>query len=213
MSQICHKIHQLFSSLPEYHFPLDLKKIPQNGIYVLFEKGELAHQGNRIVRVGTHRENDKLPSRLRDHFNRENKDGSVFRKNIGRAILNKDSDPFLIKWEMNLSKRETRKKYGPLVDPQKRQETEKRISEYLRQNFYFVVILVEQKEKRLLLESKIISTVSLCNECRPSETWLGLHSPKEKIRSSGLWLVNELYKQPLTEKDYGELEVITTSHL
>ncbi len=63
---------------------------------------------------------------------------------------------------------------------------------------------------RLLLEWKIISTVSLCVVCCPSENWLGLHSPKEKIRESGLWLVNELHKLPLSENDY---EVLKTNVL
>jgi len=51
----------------------------------------------------------------------------------------------------------------------------------------------------------MISTVSLCWECRPSERWLGRWSPKEKIRDSGLWLVNELYKTPLSVGDLGLL--------
>jgi hypothetical protein len=65
---------------------------------------------------------------------------------------------------------------------------------------------VDQKDKRLDLESKIISTISRCEECGPSKQWLGIHSPKAKIRESGLWLVNELYKEPLSENDFIELE-------
>ena len=65
------------------------------------------------------------------------------------------------------------------------------------------------------LQSRIISTVSLCDECRPSEKWLGLYSPKAKIRESGLWLVNELYKVPLGEKGVEVLKDIigTTMHI
>lgn len=55
------------------------------------------------------------------------------------------------------------------------------------------------------MESKIISTVSRCMECIPSKNWLGLYSPKEKIKNSGLWLVNELYKEPLNKRDYKRL--------
>ncbi|GAH75261.1 unnamed protein product, partial [marine sediment metagenome] len=40
----------------------------------------------------------------------------------------------------------------------------------------------ENKSKRLKFESKIISTVSLCDECKTSSNWIGLSSPKEKIR-------------------------------
>ena len=42
--------------------------------------------------------------------------------------------------------------------------------------------------------------------CKPSENWLGLFSPKEKIRKGGLWLVNELYKEPLSEDDFKRLK-------
>ncbi len=83
---------------------------------------------------------------------------------------------------------------------------EKKISDYMQKNFFFAVIKIDDKDKRLSLESKIISTVSLCKECGPSKNWLGLSSPKEKIRESGLWLVNELYKEPLSETDIGELQ-------
>jgi hypothetical protein len=68
--------------------------------------------------------------------------------------------------------------------------------------FWFVVFPVPQKETRLMLESRIISTVSRCPICRPSAGWLGLHSPKEKIRASGLWIVNELYKQPFSQAEF-----------
>ncbi len=79
---------------------------------------------------------------------------------------------------------------------------EMRVTDYIQNNFSFFVFRVDDKASRLQLESKIISTVSLCNECVPTEKWLGLHSPKEKIREHGLWLVNELCKEPLTESDY-----------
>jgi len=51
----------------------------------------------------------------------------------------------------------------------------------------------------------MISTVSLCEECQPSPEWLGKFSPKEKIRKSGLWLVNELYKDALSSEDIDAL--------
>ena len=75
-----------------------------------------------------------------------------------------------------------------------------------RDNFSFVVLEIDDDKKRLEIESKIISTVSLCEECCASKDWLGLSSPKEKIRKSGLWIVNELYKEPLNEDDFEELK-------
>jgi hypothetical protein len=53
---------------------------------------------NRIVRVGTHTSPNRLKIRLKDHFWHENKDGSIFRKNIGKAILNQEHNPYLQTW-------------------------------------------------------------------------------------------------------------------
>jgi hypothetical protein len=85
---------------------------------------------------------------------------------------------------------------------------EEKVTAYIQQSFTFVVFPVEDKVKRLGIESKIISTVSLCDECRPSQSWLGLVSPKEKIRRSGLWIVNELWKSALSPSDMDELKLI-----
>jgi hypothetical protein len=54
----------------------------------------------RIVRVGTHREQDNLQRRLRYHYS-GNKNGSVFRKHIGGAILAQadPNDPRLSYWK------------------------------------------------------------------------------------------------------------------
>lgn len=201
MSEKCKQLHQWFNNLERISFPFDEKKIPHNGIYILFERGEAAHGMDRIVRIGTHTGKNQLRSRLKQHFINENKDRSVFRKNIGRALLNRDKDPFLEQWEIDLTSRKAKEKYSALIDLEKQKEVEKRVSQYIQENFSFVAIEVEEKEKRLELESKIISTVSLCGECKPSSDWLGLFSPKEKISKSGLWLVNELYKEPLSDED------------
>jgi hypothetical protein len=199
---ICHELHQAFNALPHHHFPFNVAKIPLNGIYILFEDGETAHGTNRIVRIGTHTGADKLPSRLKEHFIKENKDRSIFRKNIGRALLNKAGDPFLEKWELDLTSRVDKEMNSPRIDPNKKKRVEEQVTAYMRSNFWFVVFPVPKKETRLILESRIISTVSRCPDCRPSEDWLGLHSPKDKIREGGLWIVNELYKQPFTQAEF-----------
>ena len=95
MSKNCHTIHQWFNGMKKHSFPFNEQEIPLNGIYILFEKGEFAHSTNRIVRIGTHTGNNQLRSRLFQHFLNENKDRSIFRKNIGRALLNKDEFVFL----------------------------------------------------------------------------------------------------------------------
>jgi len=197
----CAELHKLFGNLKRHSFPYNENDIPLNGIYILFQKGEKAHGTDRIVRIGTHTGKNQLRSRLWQHFVNENKDRSIFRKNIGRALLNKTKDPFLKQWEIDQTTRENKDKFLKSVDMKKQKEVEKEVTKYLHDNFTFVVFQVDDKNKRLELESKIISTVSSCGECKASNEWLGNHSPKEKIRESGLWLVNELYKEPLSDKD------------
>jgi len=206
MTKNCQIIHQLFNDVPKLRFPFDKIRIPLNGIYILFERGEFAHKTNRIVRIGTHTGNNQLRSRLFQHFMNENKDRSIFRKNIGRALLNKDKDYFLQQWELDLTTKKAKKQYSNSINFEKQKKVEKRVTKYIQDNFTFITFEVDDKEKRLSLESKIISTVSLCKECKPSKNWLGLFSPKEKIRKSGLWLVNELWKKPLSNENMEELK-------
>ena len=54
------------------------ENIPNNGVYILFERDEKAHGGDRIVRIGTHTGDSNLYNRLKEHFINENKDRSIF---------------------------------------------------------------------------------------------------------------------------------------
>ncbi|HLC58602.1 MAG TPA: hypothetical protein VJI68_01965 [Candidatus Nanoarchaeia archaeon] len=207
MSEECSTIHNWFNGMKRFYFPFNNNEIPLNGIYILFEKGENAHMGERIVRIGTHTGQNNLGLRLKEHFINENKDRSIFRKNIGRCLLNKNKDPFLKDWELTPLIREVRIK-NPHINFNKQKEVEKNVTKYMRDNFSFVIFEVIKKEDRLKLESKIIFTISNCNECKPSEKWLGLFSPKEKIKESGLWLVNELYKEQFNKIDLDELKIL-----
>ena len=211
MSEICNELHQIFSELHRFHFPFDTNEIPLNGIYILFEKSEHAHGVDRIVRIGTHTGKDQLRSRLKQHFINEIKDRSIFRKNIGRALLNKNNDPFLEQWEWDLTTRKAKDKYSPLVDFNKQKGVEAQVTHHLQTNLSFVVLRLDSKDERLMFESRIISTVSLCDECKPSSSWLGMSSPKHKICESGLWLVNELYKEPLTANELTKIKSLCNS--
>ena len=111
MSEICNEVHHLFNELERFRFPFDVDKIPSNGIYILFEVGEQAHGIDRIVRIGTHTGNNQLRSRLQQHVVKENKDRSIFRKNIGRALLNRTKDPFMEQWEWDLTTRKAKETY------------------------------------------------------------------------------------------------------
>src|SRR5262245_28936629 len=207
---VCEKLHEWANSLPTFRFPFDDRVIPLNGIYILFERGEVAHGAKRIVRVGTHTGENQLRSRLRQHFLIENKDRSIFRKNIGRALLNRDHDPFLPFWELDLTTRTMKEKHAK-IDLDRQRTVERTVSQYIQEHFSFVVIRSDEKRERLRFESKMISAVSLCDACPPSPEWLGLSSSKKKIRDSGLWLVNELYKEPLSVQDLERLSSGTTA--
>jgi hypothetical protein len=209
MSEICNKVTRLFNSMERFKFPFDESKIPKNGIYVLFERGQKGHGLDRIVRIGTHTGKDQLRSRLFQHFINENKDRSIFRKNIGRTLLNKANDPFLKSWELDLTTKKAREKFAKTVNMSRQKEIEKEVTRYIQDNFSFVVFEILQKDRRLDFESKLISTISLCKECKPSKGWLGLFSPKERIKEGGLWQVNEIYKKQLNDKEFGELQKIT----
>ena len=207
----CAELHRICSSLTRYTFPFDATAIPKNGIYVLFERGELGHAKDRIVRVGTHTGKDQLPSRLLQHFVDENKDRSIFRKNIGRCLL-KD-DPYLVTWELDFTTAASKELHGAKRDLKREREIEAKITGILQHNFSFVVVPIDDKEERLALESAMISTVGQCEQCGPSHHWLGLQSPKAKIRTSGLWLVNNLDKRGLEEKELKKIRDSTLAAL
>jgi len=208
MSEACSTIHQIFDRMKRFYFPFNAGEIPSDGVYVLFERGEKAHGVDRVVRIGTHTGDNQLRSRLFQHFLKENKDRSIFRKNIGRALLNRDKDRFLEQWELDLTERKAKDRFANGIDFMKQKEVEKRVTEHIQKNFSFIALGIKDKAKRLEFESKIISTVSLCDECRPSQAWFGLFSPKDKIKKSGLWQVNELNKTQLNENEISDLQRI-----
>ncbi|HLE08022.1 MAG TPA: hypothetical protein VI914_00140 [Thermodesulfobacteriota bacterium] len=214
MKDTCKILHRWFNALRRYRssFAEELESIPKNGIYIIFEKGETYDGLDRIVRIGTHTGNNQLRSRLYQHFTKENKDRSIFRKNIGRCFLNKESNPYLKVWNLDLTTKERRKKNASLINEAFQSQIEKKISRYIQGNLSFAVIEVDNKEERLYLESRIVSTISLCGRCKPSFTWLGLYSPKDRIRESGLWQVNELYKEQLSDGDIKRLEILIEKH-
>ena len=129
MSDECSWLHEKLELLPLFKFPFNLDELPNNGIYFFYERNEDAihiKQSNldnikkispRIVRIGTHRECN-FRSRISEHFllndSRMNfsairakpSDRSIFRKNIGRSILNKQNDDYLKIWDIDFTLKE-----------------------------------------------------------------------------------------------------------
>jgi hypothetical protein len=93
-------------------------RVPANGVYFVFESGEEGHVGKRIVRIGSHTGKGNLASRLREHV-RLNKDRTIFRKHVGRALLPQDKNPYLALWDLDLIAKKAREEHGHRVDKRK----------------------------------------------------------------------------------------------
>jgi hypothetical protein len=198
---MCDRLHKLFCSMPRYTWE-QIREVPfTNGIYIIFEKDEQYRGMERIVRVGTHTSSDRLKTRLLNHFVNENHDGSIFRKNIGKAILNAHCDPYLANWTIDASKPENR----VYLDVDKNADTERRVSKFLRENFTFTVFQVTDKVERLRMEEAIIAALNAEPEFMPSPKWPGRYSPEQEIRDSGMWLKRGLNGKPLTEEEFSRL--------
>lgn len=215
MINLYEELHGLFNSEKRFHFPFhnDIEQIPKNGIYIIFEIGEKYEGFDRIVRVGTHTGDNQLRSRLNQHFLKENKNRSIFRKNIGRCLLNRDSNPYLRIWDLDSTTKVDKIKNEHLINKAFEQELEKQISQYIQENLSFTVFEVTSKDQRLYWESKIISTLAGFPDISPSSEWLGRFSPKDKIRQYGLWQVNELLNQKLDVIEFEELKYKTKTKI
>ena len=219
----CEWLHNLLEDLPLLRYPFDIEKLPDNGVYFFYEKGELhGHNSKdkpRIVRVGTHREGN-FKSRMKDHFifndskmnfNQNQSpphDRSIFRTNLGRAILNKSNSKYLKIWNTDFTTKKNREELSHLRNIKFEKEIETKVTKLLHENFSFKFLIVEGEEGRIGskgIESKLIGTLSHCEKCTSSKRWLGNHSPVSKIQNSGLWLYQHLADEPISESDKKEL--------
>ena len=218
MSELCRWLHETLEQLPLIQYPFDLNRLPENGIYFFYEKDEFwGHGGHkpRIVRIGTHR-NGNFRSRIKEHFLLDESkmsfdarktaphDRSIFRKNIGRALLNKAEDDYLKIWEIDFTLKKNREKFGSSRDVVKEKRIELAITKILRENFSFRFIILDSQKERMGpagLEAPLIGTIAKCELCQPSITWLGKYSSKYEIRKSGLWLVQHLKGRKINDEE------------
>jgi len=201
--ELCLNIHKHFNNMHRYDYST-IDEIPfTNGIYIMFEKGESYKGYDRIVRVGTHTSDNRLKKRLKDHFLKENKDGSIFRKNIGKAILNKNRHPYLNVWNLDT------KKAADKYDAEFQYKIENQISTYLKDNITFTCFQVDTKEDRLRLEEGIIALLNSSSSFVSSENWRGRFSPINDISQSGLWLREGLNGKSLTFSEYKKIVALS----
>ncbi len=203
MSQKCERLHEILKEGKKFRAdPFKdenvKKELKCHGLYIFYEEGETGHGGDRIVRVGRAiSEKNTIYLRNSNHFATKphyTKDNSIFRKQIGRAILC-DKPERLNNWNIK------REKKGYIPD----RETEEKVSEHLKK-CYFVAIAIEDRKKIEELEKKMTVTVAQCNECKPSENWLGKKSPQGRIRQYGLWQELNLQGGELSDDDLDEIE-------
>lgn len=215
-SDACKWIHQELEQLGLVSWPFQASSLPLNGIYFFYERGEVwGHGGDhpRIVRAGSHRDGNFrsrisehfLPNAQKMNFNAQSpapKDRSIFRKNIGRALLNRMKSPYLEIWEKDFTTRGVQEQFLKVRDISLEKQIESEITQHLRENCSFRYIILENQINRFGgqgLESRIIGTLAQCELCQPSSKWLGNYSPVEKVRESGLWLSQHLRADPLDE--------------
>jgi len=183
---ICVELHQYICALPRYRYPINWDELPRKGIYFQFENGEQAHGGERIVRVGTHRQANRLALRIKSHFN-GTCSNSIFRSHVADALGSK---------------------YGGEIE-------EDEISDYIQKNISFSVITCgNSKEEREYLERKAIEIISSCMQHMPSPKWLGWNSPNSTIKASGLWNVQGVNIEttpPTNQSNYPMLFLIPCS--
>lgn len=167
---------------------------PKRGVYLFFEPTEhrLGLDELRVVRVGTHAVSSGARStlwgRLRTHKGTGdglgNHRGSIFRLHTGAALANRHLTLKVPTWGVGGSANRAVR--------MEEQQLERAVSEYLGTSSLLWLNVPHEPgpdSDRAYLERNLIGL--LCGNFNPadspSSTWLGLHSPRKEIRSSGLW--------------------------
>ncbi len=192
-------MHAIALDLPRHDFETPHSALPQNGIYLFFEHGETAPAKgtvrDRIVRVGTHVGDGRFPKRIRQHYGNVKslggaKNGSVFRRHVGGALLAR-IDPH------HLHLREWQRQGGASV-----RTIEELVSQTLRDNFTFACFTVPTAEERLALERGLIALLAQHPLSDPSANWLGRFAGAPDIRRTGLWNTQHCKSPVLTAAEY-----------
>lgn len=181
---------------------------PERGVYFFFASDEYREGGDqlRLTRIGTHAVSSgsgtSMWDRLRTHRGANsgtyegggNHRGSVFRKRLGEAIIEKDGlQGHYPDWgDGSSAGRDLRLE---------ELDMERRVSDYIRDlPFIWVAINDEPgpESDRAYIEQNVISLVSNYRKTPidpRSGGWIGRYSPSNEIQESGLWNVNHVEEQ------------------
>lgn len=171
---------------------------PQRGVYFFMEHGEDrtdTGQGLRVVRVGTHAlkagSKTKLWNRLATHRGSAstgggNHRGSIFRLIVGTALIERDDGLVCPSWD-------DRRSSAPREVRDRERHLEVAVSRVVG-DMPFLWLPVEDApgpdSLRGVIERNAIALLSNYRKPTldtPSDTWLGHHCNRERVRLSGLW--------------------------
>ena len=194
----CRTIHALIGSLPVFEQPATVTIT--DGLYFFYQHSESAQHApaGRIVRVGNHPRSDgTLVRRLRQHY-KGHKNGSVFRKFLGGALMRSEdpSHPCLAPapgkghWEKQDEK-----------TCHRCQPVEQSVSRLLRTRFRFRCVSMPLRQERNRFEKALIATLSSCPLCQPSREWLGYYAYSDVIRRSAVWNSHYVSDAPMSAGD------------
>ena len=204
----CQAIHELLHPLPLFEWPAEVPIT--DGLYFFYEDSESSQHAvdGRIVRVGNHPRSDgTLVRRLRQHY-RGSKNGSVFRKSLGGALMrSKNPDHPCLAPEPGKSHWERQgQKPCHCCRP-----VEQQVSRLLRKNFRFRCVSIPVRRERNRFEEALIASLSSCPICEPSCRWLGQYAYSHTIRESGMWNSQFVGGVPISESDLRRLTDHVTS--
>ncbi|MDR5655754.1 hypothetical protein RH831_00975 [Halodesulfurarchaeum sp. HSR-GB] len=184
---------------------------PDRGVYFFLEPGETRDSTDqlRVTRVGTHAvsvgSSTSLWDRLKQHYGTGSGSsnhphggahrGSVYRKRVGEAIIEKhDLHDDYPDWDKRWSSIERERS----VVRDEEYILERRVSAYIREQPFLWVDLDDEPgpdSDRATLEQNAIALLSNFDG-QPIDprraSWLGQYSPAPAIRGAGLWNVNHV---------------------
>lgn len=192
MKDLYEPLHEFFSIQQRFTFPYDKKEIRRltdsNGLYILFEKGEIFNGLERIVRIGSHDSSHRLVKRLKNHFLSFKQRNSIFRKHIGRCFLAMENDEYIENWNLPFKKKIDVQKNKNYVDLEYEKKYEILISNYISKNLSFTLIpRVYERGKVDKIEKGLIASLAQSSKKISSDMWLGNFHPDPKIKKAKLW--------------------------
>lgn len=184
---------------------------PERGVYFFFEKGEERHgsgAGGRVVRVGTHalaKKKRSLWKRLREHRGNARSGGgdhrgSIFRLLVGVSLARRGDCVLPRSWGVGRDAGAAARRLGLTRATVKEAETalERRVTATIgRMPFLWLSVLdapgPESARGRIELGAiALLSNTDSAVADRPSKHWLGAHSDRQPVRTSGLWNNNHV---------------------